>query len=254
MRLHDGRLDEVVSLKGRYSFSMAQSGNLLGRCDRSFQTKRESAAVDLILSADLTTFTQHDLGHYDVFNHFIRADGAPYLFFVQGTPPSSHQGQYLCTVTDNAHVERLWPLLADAGDTRSHAMECCFCYIQDDQGPGMIVSGRHYNPSPRVPYDGFIYRRNLDGRELWRHGTAASAASIKVVPNAGLVLVAFLDGNFAMLRGDSGVIAHWQQFRPDGYPSIIVSLDVDDTHIAIGTIDGRCAVSALRSFIIEPFS
>jgi hypothetical protein len=253
LKLHDAQLHEVVSLAGRYAFSRAQSGSVLGRCDRSFQTERESAEADVILSSDLREMTKHDFGHYDVFNHYIRVDAAPYLFFVQGTPPTSHGAKYLCTVTTSGRVERLWPLLRDTGDQASHAMECCFCYIHDHHGPGMIVSGRHYNSSPVAAYSGFIYRRNLDGRELWRHATKASAASIKVAPNSSLVMVAFLDGDFAVLQGDNGAITWWQAFRPDGDTSIIISLDVDNTHVAFGTIDGRCGVTPLYEFVREAF-
>ena len=117
----------------------------------------------------------------------------------------------------------------------------------------MIVSGRHYNSSPVAAYSGFIYRRNLDGRELWRHATKASAASIKVAPNSSLVMVAFLDGDFAVLQGDNGAITWWQAFRPDGDTSIIISLDVDNTHVAFGTIDGRCGVTPLYEFVREAF-
>jgi len=251
MRLRNGRLDECFSLVGRYTFSVSESGNVLGRCDRSFQAHRESAAIDVIVSSDLEEIEKYDLGHYDVFNHYIRVDAAPYLFVVQGNPATSHEGKYLCTVTGDGRVQRLWPLLTDIGGKSSHAMECCYCYISDGQGPGVIVSGRHHNPSPRASYDGFIYRRQLDGRELWRHATTASAAAIEVVPISGLVVVAFLDGKLAVFNGDSGAVAHWQTFKLDGHVSIIISLDVDSERVAFGTIDGRCAVVSLSAFLSE---
>jgi hypothetical protein len=253
-RFSGSEVSEVVSLTGRYSFSMAQDGSVLGRRDRSFQQERASAEVDVILGSDLTTVTKHDLGHYDVFNHYLRIDRAPCLYVVQGTPRSSHEAKYLCTVTQDGRVERLWPLLKDAGDQASHAMECCFCFIHDDQGAGVIVSGKHFNSSTMASYSGFIYRKNLEGRELWRHATTASAASIKVVPNSGLVMAAFLDGNFAMIQGDNGEISHWGAFTSDENASIIFSLDVDETHVAFGTIDGRCGVKPLTQFMQTLFA
>ena len=45
------------------------------------------------MSPECVLFTcvagKYDFGHYDVFNHYIRVDSAPYLFTVQGTPPGS---------------------------------------------------------------------------------------------------------------------------------------------------------------------
>lgn len=251
MRLHDNRLDEIVTFPGRYVFSMAQSGSLLGRLNRWFRKEEEGGEVDVILSSDLKKITHHNLGHYDVFNHYLRVDAAPYLFFLQGTPPGSHQAKYLCTVTESGRVERLWPLLKNTGDQASHAMECCFCYIQDHHGPGLIVSGRHYNSSPGIPYSGFIYRKNLDGKELWRHATKASAASIKVVPHSSLVVVAFLDTHLVVLQGDNGSIIRWQPFRPDGEIGTVISLDVDNTDIVFGTLDGRCGVMPLDELVRE---
>lgn len=245
LRLHQGQLHEVATLTRGYTFSVAGNGAVLGRRNRHVRKEGESAALDVLLRPDLEGMTWHDLGHYDVFNHYIRVDGAPKLFFVQGTPPSSHQKKYLCTVTEGGGIERLWPLLPDAGDQASYAMECCFSYIHDPAGPGMIVAGRHYNSNPGQPYTGFIYRKRLDGKELWRHATKASATSIKAVPDSGLVIAAFLDGTLAMIHGDTGEIHRWEPFRPDGYTCIIFSVDVDRTHLVFGTIDGRCGLMPL---------
>jgi hypothetical protein len=234
---------------GSYTFSMASKGAVLGRRNRSFIEEGGDTVVDLLLSPDLEERTWHDLGHYDSFNHYIRVDRAPSLFLIQGTPPNSGKRKYLCTVTAGGEVERLWPLLADTADQASHAMECCFCYIHDHDGPGLIVAGRHYNSNPRQPYSGFFYRKSLDGRELWRHTTNASATSIKVVTESGLVLAAFLDGTVAILRGDTGKIVRWEPFKPDGHTCIIIALDVDRAQLAIGTIDGRCGLMPLAELV-----
>jgi hypothetical protein len=254
LKLHGCEASEIISLTGRYTFSVAQDGSVLGRRDRSYQEEGAGDEADVILGSDLTKATMCDLGHYDVFNHYIRIDRAPYLFFVQGTPPNSHENKYLCTVTKDGRIKRLWPLLMDAGDEASHAMECCFCFIQDGRGPGVIVSGRRFNSIRTDPCEGFIYRKNLEGHELWRHATSASAAAIKVAPGSDLVMAAFLDGTFAMIRGENGAVAHWEPFTPDGNASVIFSLDVDETHVAFGTIDGRCGVTPLAQFVDAPFA
>lgn len=241
MTYDDGRLTNRASLDGSYVFSVSADGSILGRANRSHGERGRSK--DVIMSSAARGPTRLDLGHYDVFNHYLRIDGAPFLFFVQGTPPSSHKLKHLCIVDAGGGVRRLWPLLEDAGDHASHAMECSFAYVHDRRGQGIVVAGRHYCPSPREPYSGFIYRKNLeDGRELWRHPTTASATCIKSMRDAGLVLVAFLDGGFAMLQSDTGEIRRWESFEPDGYPGVIFALDVDASHLLIGTIDGRCGL------------
>jgi hypothetical protein len=241
MQLDGGRLNEIVSLPGCYAFTMNGSGTILGRRDRAFQAERGSAELDVILNPHSNSVSMLDLGHYDVFNHYLRADGAPYLFFIQGTPPDSPQAKYLCTVTRSGQINRLWPLLNDGGNHASHAMECCFCYVDDSAGPGLIVSGKHYDP--RVsPYSGFIYRKALNGRELWRHSTTAGATTIKAIASLGLLVVAFLDGNLALIRSEDGAILDEQLYKPEGYSGVVYSIDVDDTYLGFGAIDGRCGL------------
>jgi hypothetical protein len=241
MQLDGERLNEIVSLPGCYAFTMNGDGTILGRRDRSFQSERVNVELDVILSLNSNKPLMYDLGQYDVFNHYLRADGAPYLFFIQGTPPDSPQAKHLCTVTTGGQIKRLWPLLADSSDPASHAMECCFCYVSDAAGPGIIVSGRHYNPQ-LGPYRGFIYRKTLDGRELWRHPTTAGATTINLIARLGLIVIAFLDGDLALFRSKDGAIIDKRPYRPEGYSGVVYSIDVDDTHLGFGAIDGRCAL------------
>jgi hypothetical protein len=245
-KLRNAELVDVVALDGRYTFSISEDGALLGRCDRSFGGG--DAEVDLIVTGGRQMISKYDLGHYDVFNHFLRIDGAPRLFFVQGTPPKSHERKYLCSIEEEGKVQRLWPILEDKGDQASHAMECSYGYVQDRLGAGLIVSGKHYDSAPRV-YHGFIYRRNLDGAELWRHPTKSSAASIRTSWDGKIVVVAFLDGTLAVFHADTGAVVQWDSFKPGGLSTVIISLDIDEAHILFGTLDGRIGVAPITELM-----
>jgi hypothetical protein len=115
-------------------------------------------------------------------------------------------------------------------------------------GEGLIASGKHYDSAPGA-YHGFVYRKNLDGAELWRHPTRSSAASIKTTPDGRILVVAFLDGSLAVLHGDTGDIAQWDAFKPDSFSTVIVSLDIDETHILFGTLDGRFGVAPVSDLM-----
>lgn len=245
-KLRDAELIDVLELNGEYTFSIAETGALLGRCDRSL--RHGDGEVDVIVTGDGQTIRKCNLGHYDVFNHFLRVDGAPRLFFVQGTPPKSHERKYLCSVDEDGKVQRLWPLLEDKGNQASHAMECSFVYVRDRLGAGLIVSGKHYDSVPRT-YCGFIYRKNLDGIEVWRHPTRSSATSIKATRDGSIVVVAFLDGSLAVFHADTGALVQWAEFKPGGLATVIISLDIDETHILLGTLDGRIGVAPLTELL-----
>ncbi len=116
-KLSGRELTGVAAFEGRYTFSISHDGALLGRCDRL--QPRDSPKKDRILTREGKTAKSCDLGHYDVFNHFLRVDGAPSLFFVQGTPPESHKHKYVCMVDHSGSVRRLWPILEDTGIKRA---------------------------------------------------------------------------------------------------------------------------------------
>lgn len=245
-KLNGDELIGVAAFEGGYTFSISHDGVLLGRCDRL--KPRDGPKKDLIVTREGKKAKSFDLGHYDVFNHFLRVDGAPSLFFVQGTPPKSHEHKFVCTVDHRGSVRRLWPILEDRGDHASHAMECNYAYIRDALGAGLVVAGQHYGPAPRG-YDGFLYRKSIDGVELWRHQTNASATSIKTTRDGLYIVAAFLDGTIGVFRARDGEVVKWGPVETDGYPAVIVSLDIDEKQILLGSLDGRLGVAPVGDFV-----
>ena len=254
LNYNNSELKEVARFSGSFTFSVSDEGWVLGRCSRSANpTPRKR---DVIGNPGLDAWTRHDIGHYDVFNHFIRIDGAPYLFAVQGTPPSSHEHKQVCLVSQDGSVEPLWPVLQYSGSNSGHAMECAFGYVADSVGEGIVVSGRDYYQSKLgQPYSGFIFRKRLqDGKELWRHETKAGATAIKIIPGYGIVLAAFLNGDVAAIESSSGDVLEWTTFRPGGISSAIFSFDVSPKSIVVGTIDGRVGTLSVSDFLESGFN
>ena len=137
-RLDDARLRDEASFPGVHTISRAADGRMLGRRDR---LKAPEAGVnDLHLSGG--AWHEIDLGRYDVFNHYLRVDDAPHLFFVQDDRPvrelreliASHPRKWLCVLAPDGFTVRLWQLLRDDGTHASHAMECTFAYVKDELG------------------------------------------------------------------------------------------------------------------------
>lgn len=249
----DDALTEIGSFDGSYNFSASRDGRVLGRFDRfdALRSERPSNA-DLLISLAPKTVTRLDLGHYDPFNHFIRIDGAPSLFFLQGKPASSHERKSLCMVRSDGRVERLWPLLRHDGSHASHAMECCGCYIADDEGEGIILAGRHYDPNPSMPVRGFIYRKPIGrDRELWRLRTAAAATAILHIPARELIAAAFLDGTFMLLDAVTGDRIAVGQATVGGLDTVIFSMDARDAALAIGTFNGVVAVITVDELLAQ---
>lgn len=248
-RLYALRGDALVAVHdyaGQYTFSIASDGRLLGRQDRMGPTRPR--AHDVQLDATLATQQRLDVGHYDCFNHYIGINGAPHLFAVQGTPPSSHEGKHLCIVHADGSIERLWPLLQPDGTHASHAMECRGAYVDDEQGPGVVIAGKHYTPTVDRTYSGFIYRKSLTrGLLSWRHATHASPTIILAA--AGLVIAAFLDGRLMLIDALTGGVRLDARVRMQGAATVIYAMDARDERLAVGTIDGRIAVVDLQDLL-----
>ena len=170
---------------------------------------------------------------------------------MQGTPPSSHEGKHLCIVHPDGRIERLWPLLQPDGTHASHAMECRGAYVDDEQGPGVIIAGKHYSPTVDNTYSGFIYRKRLArGVLAWRHATHASPTM--VLAAAGLVIAAFLDGRLMLIDALTGGVRLDAKIRMAGAATVIYALDAHQDRLAIGTIDGRIAVVGVQDLLAAP--
>ncbi|WP_168879210.1 hypothetical protein [Rhizobium sp. P28RR-XV] len=258
LALLNDSLSEIITFEGCYNFASSKSGLVLGRLDRH---RAGEAKADVIVDLETSDARFADLGHYDCFNHFLGIDAAPDLFILQGRPETSHENKRLCRVHPDGAVEPLWPVLRADGSHASHAMECLGCYVEDELGPGIIMTGRHYDPDPNKGKRGFIFRKPIPSgdaaggslrsrwlrhatadQEIWRFATTAGASAIAHARKEGLILVAFLDGTLSLLSAADGVVVITGQVTIEGLPTVIYCMDVVDGSLAVGTFDGRIAV------------
>ncbi len=65
-------------------------------------------------------------------------------------------------------------------------------------------------------------------------------------PAARCVVFALLDGTLCALDAATGAVLHDERFTIDDVPSIVTAITVRDEMIAVGTIDGRLLIFALR--------
>lgn len=263
LELQDGELISQASFVGAHTFSISSSAEILGRRDRSGIEERD-APLDRYFDGE--SWHSLALGHYDVFNHFIRIDGAPYLFFVQNDQPFAnpldfigsetnnfpfkHPEKWVCIITESGNPKRLWPILQDDGSHASHPMECDFAYLQDDLGEALIVGGKHYNPNPYETYKGFIYRRDLwTGRELWRHSINASPSQIRYSVETGVVVAFTLNGEYLVINGKTGSLLTRRTLRDMGLPTVAFSAALNRPKVALGLIDGGVIKTDLQELI-----
>lgn len=248
-RLEDSELIEGRTFIGSYTISRDSRGRILARRDRS-GAGLDTKVFDYLFSDK--KWATLNLGQYDVFNHYVKIDSAPSLYFVQDDIADrnpyedfmARSKKWLCTLQSDGTITRLWRILKDDGTHASTALDCTYTYLEDGNKKAIIAAGKHYTPNPRQPAYGFIYRRNIGRKkDLWRHPTTASPTVIRYVSEQDVVIAFFLDGNQMVIDAKTGKILRQKKFTVNSMPTVICSCDVLGRNLVIGTMDGRVAIT-----------
>ena len=200
-------------------------------------TEYHVPAAGLIASKPL------DLGHYDLFNHYMRIDGARHLYFVQGTPPASLEGRWVCRIDPHSlQVERLFPLDWEPR-VGTHMSINSGVYLCDGSGDALIL-GYQRSDGHGLQKDGSrIVRRHLqNGRVLWVASFDAPVTALADIPRHNVVVFALNDGHLGVISAITGGVQLLRTVALDGVTSVYLSLATRGNRIAAGTIDGRIAV------------
>lgn len=263
LAIQNGELKSQASFIGAHTFSISDFGTILARRNRSGVEERE-AALDRYY--DGKEWHPLALGHFDLFNHYIRIDGAPYLFFVQNDQPFAdpfdflrsgmnnyrfkHPQKWIGIIDKKGNQRRLWTILQSDDTDASHPLECDFAYLSDDLGEALVVGGKHYDPNPFNTYEGFVYRRDLwTGKELWRHPISSSPSVIKYNSETGIVLIFTLNGEYLIVNAKTGSLLVRKLLKDIGLPTVAFSAALSDSKIALGLMDGGVLITDLPELI-----
>ncbi len=221
-----------LELAVRHACSVDASGRILAR-----DVERRPQRRDQVWTASKQLVIEADLGHYDVFNHFLRIDGAAELFLLRGTPASNHQHKRVCVIDPGDSVVRAelpWDVTPEHRMTGSAValddhLVCCY-RVHQSRGGGTIRIERRARPG---------------GDTVWRHEVPASAIAMIAWPSIGGIVAALVDGTLCII-GNDGAVMHEERFTIDDVPTLPTALAVHDETLAVGTIDGRISLLSLR--------
>lgn len=239
MKTHE--LKEWIKRDYPISVSANKDLDLLAREVFRFP-KDKNKTLDFIIHADGSLSSDLNLGHYDLINHYLRIKDAPHLYFIQGTPASSHEQKWICQLTAaNQQYERLFPLEWDT-KRKAHMFSDGGCYCEDSQGQALILAVRFYAPNPSaLPKDhALVMRRKLPhGEVLWKQGFDSQITSILWIEEHNLILLALTQGKLCILSADEGQLLSVEEVKIHGVQSVIMSMSYHHNNLVAGTIDGR---------------
>ena len=226
------RNDELVpfrSFSDPVLVSVDRAGRLLCREALNFP---HLPRTDYVLESDGTCTLASDLGHYDATNHYIRIDGADGLYFLRGTPPSSHRDKELCRIDTDSRVE----MVGKWDDQGRHLMHGDAAAVRDDV---LVRSYQAYSSETA-----YIERYDLDaGTPRWRYRISAPTTELEPLPNEPFVVYALADGSVGMVDWQSGDRLFEEAFEVDELPTVVLSMAARGGRIAIGTLDGRILIA-----------
>jgi len=180
------------------------------------------------------------------YSHSIRpAMGTPRVSpsSVEGTPPASHEGRWLCRIDPHSlQVERLFPLDWEprAGTRMSISSGV---YVRDGSGDALIL-GYQRSDGHGLHRDGsLIVRRHVpNGRVLWVASFDAPVTALADMPRHNVVVFVLNDGHLGVISAVTGEVQLLRTVALDGVTSVYLSLAARGNRIAAGTIDGRIVV------------
>jgi hypothetical protein len=228
---------EIRTFDRGYVMSADQLGRLLCRDTGGprLNPEQKRRRRDLVLNISGDATLDSDLGDYDCFNHFVRIERDDALWFLRGTPPSSHEGKWLCKINPVGAVEEVVPW-----DTKGqHIMNGCGLRV----GDSVVRSASVYNPRPSdAKYN--IESLQLDAspfrvmqKQGWCRPTLAPATAMTLVADH-VIAYALTDGSLGLLDARTGSALTEEQVMVDGVDTMVLSLHSADGVLAAGTICG----------------
>jgi hypothetical protein len=234
--LQGSSLIEWLEFDNSCSLSVDRHGRILAR--DTGDRHRGRTRLDRVLDPSGNVVLETDLGHYDCFNHYVRLDGGEELYFLRGSPPSSHQAKRLCGI-DLAGTVRERMIWDDQGE---HLMDGCAAF-----GPtGSLARAYHvYNPNAETTKGAVELYSLSAGRALWRFDLDADVTSMATTTDGRLVIFVLTDGRFGVIDTSDGQMLHDERLAADGVPTVATALAIHDQRLLVGTIDGRLLLYAL---------
>ena len=200
-----------------YLFSIDRHGRILAR-----HTEQDNRS-DLLIDGQPVELKR--LGHFDCFNHALRLDGGEQLYFLRGTPASSHLRKVLCRLDSQGQAKKClsWET------TDPHLMENRACFLEDGS---LLRAYKIYTPG--IQQGGTIDCLEMpSGGQRWRTDLPASVTCL-----AGTVY-GLANGRLGRLDPATGQKLWEQRLTVDGVTSIPLCLQLQGDALACGTHDGR---------------
>lgn len=221
--------------KGSFILSKTKNDEYLAR-----QTGyKDENRNDIVWDPTFQPTFEGRLGHYDIFNHYLRIDNCDKLYALVGNPREQHQNKQLIEITPRLNTQ----LYLFHIEQQPHHFNNLNAILIDDI---FCIEAEIYHPT-LYPGKHLLKAIKKDGSILWEKNLnhqSTGMTAIKAYP--GHVAIAFTSGEIWIIHIFSGAVTLNipQQKKVRGYPLSIANFN---NKLAIGYDNGLIEVLELIS-------
>ncbi len=187
---------ETYTEKAKGKFCLSKNNNDYFLARQTNHNRKEDK--DLIYNSEFEVVLDIDLGHYDLFNHYLRIDNESELFALVGNPKGQHKLKEIHQLNQDGSRSKLFSI----EDDDPHLMEPNFLKVKDIY----IVQGRIYNPNPRIA-NHKVSGYDKTGKLLWTKPKDGNAIDLEKLSGFDNFFVAiYNDGAVEILDALNGEI------------------------------------------------
>ena len=234
-RLVGHQLERVHSFENKLVFSTDAKGNLLGR------NAAGKTSHDVWLNHSLQIIGGGDLGHFDCFNHALMLEnGGDGLYFLQGTPATSHEKKQLCHLDLDGSVT---PIMTWDREQR-HNMQSIACWR-----PNRTLL-RAFKVHAWEINQGACKIECCDitaDKILWSLPCTSLCVAMDVIGEEFLAY-ALADGSLGLISVAAGRRLYEEKLSIDGVDCMATTLAAHGQQLAVGTLSGRLLLFDLTDF------
>lgn len=212
--------------KCNHSISQSLDGYVLARqIDHSRKTVK-----DFILNANYLKIGETRLGHYDLFNHYLRLNDGEALYYLAGNPSDSYKNKILYAIdTNDLSIKKIW----QTERYSEHFNDCSGTLV----GNSIIVNRKVYE-APQKAYGTWeLLCLDLTTRKVkWVKDISCQASSMVELYD-DMVIIALVNGQIMLVEEVSGDVKAVIREKSPSF-RIPLSVAVYGNRMAVGLVNG----------------
>ncbi|TXK46795.1 hypothetical protein FVR03_10220 [Pontibacter qinzhouensis] len=221
---------EVINCS--HIISKSKNNYFLARqVDHSEKTKK-----DFILNPSYKVVFEKRIGHYDLFNHYLRIDNSELLYYLVGNPKEQYQNKTLCSINPGTfEIKEVWQLEKQP----NHFNDLNGIKINDY----IIISGKVYS-SNRNPYDTqeLFCIDLVTKKEKWLKTVGSQVCSFAILDNNSTLVLALTNGQIELIESENGKTIEVINRSKNQSFARPLSLATFDNKIAVGLTNGQIEI------------